>query len=146
MQRCTSVSIGKTTVHAKQKDVEATLEITVLPIKVEKIIIIANCEEIVERNGIVNFYATIVPRNATYPTVFWNTTDANIATIDEDGILTTHKIGNVTIIATTEDGCFSEYELTVKPSKSDLGTAGGLVSAAATAIGFAFKRKKKILH
>ena len=42
---------------------------------------------------------TITPSNATNQDIIWKSSDESIATIDENGKITTHKLGTVTIIA-----------------------------------------------
>ncbi|MGE5398332.1 MAG: Ig-like domain-containing protein [Chitinophagales bacterium] len=48
--------------------------------------------------------ATIKPYNAINKNVSWSSSDANVATVDETGKVTTAAVGTATITATTEDG------------------------------------------
>lgn len=51
--------------------------------------------------------ATITPENATNPAVTWMSSDESIVSV-EDGVITGHKLGNATIVVTTEDGNFKD--------------------------------------
>lgn len=48
--------------------------------------------------------ATITPENATNKYVYWSTSNASIATVDENGLVTCHKKGRAIITAMTDDG------------------------------------------
>ena len=48
--------------------------------------------------------ATILPENATYRKLTWLSTDTDIATVDENGVVKALSKGETTIVATTTDG------------------------------------------
>jgi len=48
--------------------------------------------------------ATISPKNATYNTIKWTSSDDSIAIVDENGVVTAIKEGKVDITAAAEDG------------------------------------------
>ena len=48
--------------------------------------------------------ATITPDNASDKSVTWSSSDATVATVDQDGKVTAVKAGNATITVTTTDG------------------------------------------
>ena len=50
------------------------------------------------------FVARIYPYNATNQEVRWYTSDANIAEVDEDGVLTAYRVGEVELRVVTRDG------------------------------------------
>lgn len=68
--------------------------------------------------GSTNLDVTVIPDNASNPTVKWESSDDTIASVDENGKVTGHKPGTVTITATTEDGGHKK-EFTVTVSKKD---------------------------
>ena len=48
--------------------------------------------------------STITPENATYKTLAWSSSNENIATVNDEGFITTKDEGNVRITARTTDG------------------------------------------
>ncbi len=48
--------------------------------------------------------ATVNPDNATNKNITWSTSDATVATVDDNGKVTAKKAGTATITVTTEDG------------------------------------------
>ena len=48
--------------------------------------------------------ATIVPENATNKKVSWESSNPNVATVDENGVVTAILSGKTTITVTTKDG------------------------------------------
>jgi len=58
--------------------------------------------------------ATITPENATNKDIIWTSTNEEVATVDEFGVVTALSYGKTTIIATTVDGKFvAECEINV---------------------------------
>lgn len=64
--------------------------------------------------------AVIQPEDAWNPTVTWTTSDAAIASIDANGLVTAHGEGTVTITATANDGsgCFDTATVVVVKKES----------------------------
>ena len=48
--------------------------------------------------------ATVLPANATDKSVTWTTSNASVASVNQNGLVTANAIGNATITATTTDG------------------------------------------
>ena len=48
--------------------------------------------------------ATVLPENTHNKAVTWSTTDAAVATVDKDGKVTSHKVGECKVIAKSADG------------------------------------------
>ena len=51
--------------------------------------------------------ATVAPNDATHQEVNWTTSDADVATVDDAGVVTGVAAGTATITATTVDGSFT---------------------------------------
>ncbi|MGG1551416.1 Ig-like domain-containing protein [Paenibacillus ferrarius] len=61
--------------------------------------------------------AVIWPKNATNRNVSWSTSDASVATVAPNGLVTAVGLGRASITGTAEDGGFSaSSEITVSPS------------------------------
>lgn len=52
--------------------------------------------------------AAVVPENASDKDVFWTSSDFEIATVNQEGLVNAMKIGTATISVTTKDGEFTE--------------------------------------
>lgn len=136
----TTKNAGTATITATQKDVSAVYTIEVLPIDVEEIIITASVKGTINKEDTIELYAEVLPQNATYPEITWSVSNPEIASIDENGVLTALKGGTVTVIATSADGFSSEYEVRVSsPLAVAIGAAG--VAGVGAAV-FATKKKK----
>lgn len=61
--------------------------------------------------------AKVNPKNATYKTVYWKSSDESIAVVDSNGLVTALKAGNVTITATAKDnsGKYARAHIIVQP-------------------------------
>jgi len=59
---------------------------------------------------------TITPYNATHQIITWRSSDDNIVTVSEGGVITAKNVGTATITITTDDGGYhAECTVTVKP-------------------------------
>ena len=72
--------------------------------------------------------ATVLPANATNKVVSWSVSDASVASISSDGLLTPVKNGVVTVKATATDSSLKEGSLVVNISGIDPGISGTVVS------------------
>lgn len=76
----------------------------------------------VGETGTLNVVFT--PENTAYKTVTWKTDDANIATVDENGVVTAKGVGTTVITATAADGNLeSTCNVTVKKKSSGGGSS-----------------------
>ena len=96
----TGVKAGKATITAKAGEKTATVEISVN----EKIIDVTGVEitcteKIVVVGEKITLTAKVSPDNATNPKVTWTSSAEDIAKVDENGVVTGVKVGNVTIKA-----------------------------------------------
>lgn len=120
----TAVAVGESTVTALAADgsgEKAVCRITVVPTMVESILVSGNLTTI-KKGRTLELAATVAPSTATNSALSWNSSDATVATVDEDGIVTALLAGTATITATAQDGSGIEatYTLTViPPTKGD---------------------------
>ncbi|MTI21795.1 hypothetical protein E1176_12255, partial [Fulvivirga sp. RKSG066] len=70
----------------------------------------------------------ILPANAPNKTVVWTSNDENIASVDEEGLVTIYGNGQVTITATAQDGggAAGSIQLSFEPDRPDEETPDGL--------------------
>lgn len=98
--------------------VEATLIVNVVPeiIKAESVMLINPREgEVIYETDRLQFVAQISPANHTYSYLTWGSSDENIATVSQTGLVTCKKAGTAKIMAYTNDHSkvVGSYELTV---------------------------------
>ena len=64
--------------------------------------------------------ALVRPSNATNRSVIWESSDTSVATVDQSGVVTPLKAGEVSIIVTTVDGGFvSDADITIKEGENN---------------------------
>ena len=123
-----AIKVGKVTITAKAGDKTATCEVTVKPVPVSGITLDKTAAELVEGENLT-IVATVSPDNATDKTVTWSTSDASIATVDNNGVVKAIKAGKVTITAEA-GGLAATCEITVVGKETDgideLMTSGNL--------------------
>lgn len=139
--KITAKSVGCVTVTAKQKDVSASVEINIFPKPVERISVTAHVPEDLTAGDCLQMHATIYPSDATYQDVIWSTSNSYIATIDENGLLTTKLGGTVVVTAQSQDGIKETLELKIKHKINPIVATGGGV--ALVGIGRKVLQKKK---
>ena len=108
-------SAGKVIFTATQKDVVASKEFEVNIKPVERIEIQGSSkkENRLPVGKLMSLSASVYPLDATYPEVTWSSSDEEIATVNENGVVTAISKGNVLIVASTKDGFVQEYEMSV---------------------------------
>lgn len=131
----TAVGAGETTITAKSDDggFTATCKVTVKPdfIAVTGISISDNSISLsVCETATLN--ATISPADATNKKITWSSSDASVATVDDNGIVTATGVGTAVITATSEDEHYTAVcMITVTPGMengyewADLGLPSG---------------------
>ena len=103
--KVTAVKAGTAKLVATAKDgseVKAELEITVSNVPVSEITIAGKKQLVVGQSD--TFSAAVAPSNATNKAYTWSSSNAEVATVDENGKVTAVAVGTVKIIATANDG------------------------------------------
>ena len=114
--KVTALKDGNVVITASVKDgsnVSDVFAITVKPIAVEEITVSGEGE--MEVGETQNLTVEVDPEDVTYPEVEWSSSDEDVATVDENGVVTAVGEGEVTITATNvkDDTVFGEIEITV---------------------------------
>lgn len=97
----TGIAPGNVEITAMADGVSAICKVTVKSIGVEDITLNSSSEKMVV-GAEYTLVATVIPSNASDPTVTWTTSDASVATVSE-GVVKGTGIGTVTITATAGD-------------------------------------------
>lgn len=95
----TGISEGKTTIHAKIADHEASCEVNVVP-KVIHVtsVVLSEAEVKLYPDETHTLTAEITPDNATHKTIEWSSSSPDVATINE-GVITAVSVGTTVIVA-----------------------------------------------
>lgn len=80
------------------------VDLTVVPVTSVEV----TSELTITENGTGIVIATVLPDNASNKTVTWESSNTDIATVDDNGNVTAISTGNVVITATTVDGGFTD--------------------------------------
>ena len=116
----TAIAVGEAVITATTtdgSDLSASCQVTVVPTLAETIIL-DKAEISLEATETATLVATVLPELATNKFVSWSSSDEAVATVDENGVVTAIKVGEVTITATTTDGTnlSATCKVTVKPT------------------------------
>ena len=101
-----AIKVGTVTITAKTmdgSDLSASCTITVMP-KVATSISLNETAKDIQIGNTLQLVSTILPSDIANKTVEWLTSDASVATVDENGLVTAIKPGVATITAKTTDG------------------------------------------
>lgn len=91
-----------------------SINVNVVNVVIDKVAADVNCKDS------ITLTPNIFPVNSTDQSVTWTSSDPSIATV-ENGVVTTHRPGNVVISAETSDGLSSECNITVEGNSTLLG-------------------------
>ena len=108
-----AISVGEATITATCGDKTATCKVTVNPILAESITL-DKPELTLTIGASEKLTATVFPEDVTDKTVTWSTSDAAIATVDNEGNVTAVSVGEATITATCGDKS-ATCKVTVNP-------------------------------
>lgn len=115
----TAIAEGTAIITATATDgsgVSASCTVTVKPALVSSIRLSAT-NVTLDVDDSYQLTATVKPSNVGNKNVTWSSSDANIATVDRNGVVTAHKSGTVTITATANDGSGISESCTVSVNK-----------------------------
>ena len=105
---------GTATITAQVDEAQVTCTVTNNSILVSEITIPTPSATTGKDGETITLSTSILPTNATNQTVTWKSSDNDVATVDENGLVTFHaKTGEVTITATANDGSDKYAECTV---------------------------------
>jgi len=103
-----AAGVGKTKLTASAVGGKTkTVSVTVKPVYVKKIIPAQEREELIlgaEGHESARLSIRIEPANATIQDVVWSSSNKKIVSVDENGVITAHKKGNVYITCKATDG------------------------------------------
>lgn len=120
------------TVIAETKDggAKTSVEVDLMPLAVSAGIFLENDEPIsnvtlvhdMAENAQLQLVAKVYPLEQAREDVTWSSSGSRVASVDENGLVTCHKAGTVTITATTNDGSRvkASFKLTVVKKMTEL--------------------------
>lgn len=91
-----AVGVGDAEIIAQCGDIKAICQVSVTPISVEKITLNADVLSI-EVGNQYQFEAYIIPANASYKELTWWSEDSNVATVNENGLVSVIGTGSTSI-------------------------------------------------
>lgn len=108
----TGVSVGNATITATTAEggYTASAAITVNPVRVTGVTLNADSINLIidgSNYGSRQMTATVNPSNATNKNVTWNSTNTDVATVTQNGLVTAVGKGTADITVTTEDGSYT---------------------------------------
>ena len=105
--------VGKQMITVTYGGKETTFEVEVTEISVTGVKL--NGDNSVNINNSISLICSIEPKNATNKKVVWTSSNENIATVDENGVVTGKANGTAKITVITEDGGYTATKtITVK--------------------------------
>lgn len=125
----TAISSGETTITVTTEDGGKTAScIVTVPVIVESISLNETSLSLEEGNTF-QLNAEVLPEDASNQLVEWNSTDSEIASVNETGLVTAVSAGEATISATTNDGGkTASCIVTVSQSNVEVADISNLVS------------------
>ena len=101
-----AVAAGHAVITATTTDgtyLSASCDVTVLQVQAESIQLNVTTAGLNE-GSTLQLTATILPEECDIKTVLWASNNPSVATVDSNGLVTTHSVGTATITAITTDG------------------------------------------
>jgi uncharacterized protein (TIGR02145 family) len=126
----TAVSIGQATIIVVTEDGQktATCAVSVVPVTVTSVVLDQKTAEL-GGNQTLPLTATVLPERATNKNVTWRSSNPSVATVNNNGIVTSTSTGGTAmIIVTTDEGgksdtCHLTVTISVESVSLDLNTA-----------------------
>ena len=106
-------ALGSCTITASAGGKSATCQVTVIPRVVITGITLQEKEVEVYVGEVHNLVATITPEDATDKTVIWTSSDTNVITVSDQGVVTPTGEGTGYVVATTVNGLTDTASFTV---------------------------------
>ncbi len=102
-----AVGVGTATIKVYVGNASASCSVTV----VQPVTYVSINKSSISLEGAATYQltASVSPSNANNPALEWSTSDANVATVDQNGLVTAHQKGSATITAKAVDGS-DEYD------------------------------------
>lgn len=115
----TAVAVGEVTITAISQstpEISATCRVSVVPTPVVSITL-SQTSVSLKATETVSLTATVAPETATVKDVIWTSDNPEVATVDENGVITAVAVGEAVITATATDGSgvFNTVEVQVEP-------------------------------
>ena len=102
--RVSALSIGTATITATSGECSAECQVTVEPLIIPVSRVTLNyTSRTVAPGDAVYLEATVSPDDATYPTVSWSSSNSDVASVDENGVVFALKPGSAIITASAGD-------------------------------------------
>ncbi len=112
----TALSIGTTVISATSYNgLKAECVVTVVPTPVESVTL-NHAEATLKSGETLQLTATWFPENANDKSVAWSSSDAAIATVTKNGLITAVSVGTAVVTATSANGLTAECTVTVVPT------------------------------
>lgn len=114
-----AVSVGTASISAiHASGIVGTVDLEVLPIDVEEIKLASDWDvsEPFYKKNTMKLKATVLPENATDKAIVWTSSNDEIVTVSEKGVVKAIAVGKATITATASNGKTARYPITVDVS------------------------------
>lgn len=111
----TALAKGEITITIKGDDIVKTITVNIEEKRIPVTAITGNMSDAMTLTAGENtqLICSVVPENATEQTITYSSSDSNVATIGQDGVITAVNPGHTTITASAADGITKQMSLTV---------------------------------
>lgn len=111
----TALAKGEITITIKGDDIVKTITVNIEEKRIPVTAITGNMSDTMTLTAGENtqLICSVVPENATEQTITYSSSDSNVATIGQDGVITAVNPGHTTITASAADGITKQMSLTV---------------------------------